>query len=105
MNMTASNMAATNAAVAASNAQQQAITAQRAMGPIVTVEPDVWLDIAATGSNRVVVHSTTGGKLWVSLKHRYLIAAHGLYFATTHTEPLNLPNDFVVIEAKVIYTP
>ena len=94
---------ATAAATAA--AQQQAIQAQRTMGPIVTVEPYVWLDLAVTSASRVAVHATAGGKMWVPLKHRYLIAAHGLFFTTTHTQPLNLPQDIVVIESKSIHIP
>lgn len=74
------------------------------MGPIVRVEPEVWLDIAATAANRVAVHAPVGIKLF-GIKQRYLINAHGLYFATDHTEPLKLPDDLLVIEAKSIYIP
>lgn len=89
---------------ASTAAAQQAITAQRAMGPIVRVEPEVWLDIAATAANRVAVHAVSGVKLF-GIKQRYLINAHGLYFVTDHTEPLRLPADLVTIEAKSIYIP
>ena len=94
------NTAGAGAAVAAAQQMQ----AQRTMGPLVKVEPDVWLDVAASSEHRVAVHAQTGMK-WFGIKERYLISAHGLYFWTDSPTPLRLPADLVLIEAKSIHIP
>ncbi len=93
----------TNGAVAGGVAGQVLATmeALKAIGAIVFVEPQDFLDILTKTEKPLVVHSPGG--LWT--KYKYLTSYKGLTFFTKSKEALLIPASVETITAKKIVTP
>ena len=76
--------------------------ALKAMGCIVSVEPDMFLDVVAVVDGPLVV--THEGGLF-STKYTYLVSHKGFVFHTKHTAPLDLPPGCQVLRAKKLWLP
>jgi hypothetical protein len=85
-------------AVAAAAATANAI---KAMGAIVVVEPQVFLDILQRSEKPLVVHSPAG----FMTKYKYLTSYKGLAFFTKSKEALLIPASVETITAKKIELP
>ena len=92
----------TNGAAAGAAAAAAAMAnAVKAMGTIVWVEPQVFLDILSRIQEPLVVHSPSG----FMTKHKYLTTYKGLAFFTRSGEALVVPASVRMIEAKKIWVP
>jgi hypothetical protein len=89
---------------AAGAAAAQAAIAQaiKASGAIVNMESSEFLNLLARVKEPLVV-AATGGLIWTS--YNYLFSYKGLCFYTKSSEPLDLPSNCEVIEAKGIWIP
>jgi hypothetical protein len=87
-----------NGAVVAAAAANNAI---KAMGAVVVVEPQVFLDILQRAEKPLVVHSPAG----FMTKYKYLTSYKGLVFFTKSKEALLLPASVEAITAKKIEIP
>ena len=85
-------------AVAAAAADTNAI---KAMGAIVVVEPQVFLDILQRSEKPLVVHSPVG----FMTKYKYLTSYKGLAFFTRSKEALLIPAFVETITAQKIELP
>lgn len=88
--------AGTSAAAAA-----VACNAIKASGAIILVEPNDFLDILAKNTDSIVVQSPPG----FFTKHKYLTTYKGLFFCTKSRDPLMIPANTEIINAKKIYIP
>jgi hypothetical protein len=88
----------TNGAAVAAAAIANAI---KAMGPIVVVEPQVFLDILQRTEKPLVVHSPAG----LMTKYKYLTSYKGLVFFTKSKDALLIPASAETITAKKIELP
>jgi len=100
------------AAGAGAAAAQQAALAQatRAMGPIVELEANDWLDLVRSMASPVVVHGIhepfkIGSWRLARQAHRYLVPFYGLFLYTQVHDPLTLPDGITLIEAKRLWVP
>jgi hypothetical protein len=92
----------TNGATGGSGAAAAAVSnAIKASGAIVRVEPDDFLDILARCSDPIVVQSPPG----FFTKHKYLTSYKGLFFCAKSRDPLMIPLNVEIINAKKIYIP
>jgi hypothetical protein len=87
-----------NGAVVAAAAANNAI---KAMGAVVVVEPQIFLDILQRAEKPLVVHSPAG----FMTKYKYLTSYKGLVFFTKSKEALLLPASVEAITAKKIEIP
>jgi hypothetical protein len=87
-----------NGAVVAAAAANNAI---KAMGAVVVVEPQIFLDILQRAEKPLVVHSPAG----FMTKYKYLTGYKGLVFFTKSKEALLLPASVEAITAKKIEIP
>lgn len=95
-------MSAGAAGGAAAAAAAAAANATRAMGTIVRVEPDQFLDVLRRHPGGLVVHATGG---FFSTNYQYLTSYKGLAFYTKASHPLDLPDGAELIPAKSIWVP
>ena len=65
-------------------------TAQKMMGPILWVEPKVFLSIVSKASAPVICH-VGSGSLSLKKAHTYLTSYKGFVFRTESKDPLSLP--------------
>jgi len=93
-------MSGANAAMGAAVAA--AIQASKASGVIISVSPADFLSILGRNSEPLVVHATAG---FFSTHHEYLTSYRGLAFFTKASEPLSLPRQCEVVEARKIWIP
>jgi hypothetical protein len=91
----------TNGAAGAVAAVAAANNAIKAMGAVVVVEPQIFLDILQRAEKPLVVHSPAG----FMTKYKYLTSYKGLVFFTKSKEALLLPASVEVITAKKIEIP
>jgi hypothetical protein len=87
-----------NGAVVAAAAATNAI---KAMGAVVVVEPEVFLDILQRAEKPLVVYSPAG----FMTKYKYLTSYKGLVFFTKSKEALLIPTSVEAITAKKIEIP
>jgi hypothetical protein len=85
------------AAVAAAHAN-----AIKACGTMVNVSPEDFVRVLALDDDALVVHATGGVFTTV---HRYLTSVRGLAFHCQSPEPLQIPTDRILVEAKSISMP
>jgi hypothetical protein len=85
----------------AAGAYVAAIEALKAMGPIVCVEPQDFLDILQKVKEPLVVYSLGG----FFTKRRYLTSYKGLVFFTQSKEALLIPASVELVAAKKISVP
>ncbi len=78
-----------------------ATNAIKAMGAVVVVDPQVFLDILQRAEKPLVVHSPAG----FVTKYKYLTSYKGLVFFTKSKEALLLPASVEAITAKKIEIP
>ena len=91
------NGAAGFGAIQAANA----MNASKAMGSIVTVEPEQFLDIIAKTENPLIVHSPSG----LLTKNKYITSYKGLVFFTKTKDELLIPASAEIVNAKKISIP
>lgn len=91
----------TNGAAGAAVAAAAIANAIKAMGPIVIVEPQVFLDILQRTEKPLVVHSPAG----LMTKYKYLTSYKGLIFFTKSKDALLIPASAETISAKKIELP
>jgi hypothetical protein len=91
----------TNGAAAAAIAATSATNASKAIGAIVVVEPQVFLDILQRAEKPLVVHSPAG----FMTKYKYLTSYKGLVFFTKSKDALLIPASAETILAKKIELP
>lgn len=93
-----------NAGAAAAGAAAAAaiIQATKASGVIVRVAPNDFLDILDRQEGPLVVR-TTGG--FLRTNYQYLTSYKGLAFFTKSPDPLDLPSDTELVQAKAIWIP
>jgi hypothetical protein len=84
------------AAVAVAAAHANAI---KACGTLVKVSPKDFLRVLALDNDALVVHATGGVFTTV---HRYLTSVRGLAFHCRSAEPIDIPTDRILVEAKAI---
>ncbi len=89
-------MAAAGAAAAAA-----AITALRAMGVVVKVEPQDFFRIVQKVPDALVVHSPPS----FFGSNQYLVSYKGFAFYTKSSEELRLPGSVEIVRARSIYVP
>lgn len=85
---------------AAAYAIAQAINAS---GVIVRVEPGEFLRILERQEEPPLVVHATGG--FFSTSYRYLSSYKGLAFYTKSPEPVDIPSDWEVVQARKIWVP
>jgi len=90
-------MATAGAAAAAAIAQ-----AIKASGVLVRVDRENFVDVLSRARAPLVVHAPGG---LFAKAHQYLTTYKGLAFSTGCAEPIDLPGDAEVIEARRIWTP
>jgi len=91
----------TNGAAGATVAAAAMANAIKAMGAIVVVVPQVFLDILQRSEKPIVVHSPAG----FMTKYKYLTSYKGLTFFTKSKEPLLIAASVETIKAKKIELP
>jgi hypothetical protein len=91
----------TNGAAGAAVAVAAIANAIKAMGPIVVVEPQVFLDILQRAEEPLVVHAPAG----LVSKYKYLTSYKGLIFFTKSKDELLIPASVETISAKKIELP
>lgn len=79
----------------------QAMNANKAMGSIITVEPEQFLDILGKTEKPLVVHSPSG----ILTKNKYITSYKGLVFFTKTKDQLLIPAAAEIINAKKISVP
>jgi len=82
--------------------QKVQLSAVKASGAIVRVEPNDFLAILNRQTSPLVIHALRGV---VVTKHRYLTSYKGLMFFTQSPGSLQLPSDAEMIEATKIWMP
>ncbi|SFH81940.1 hypothetical protein [Planctomicrobium piriforme] len=78
------------------------IQAIKAMGVVIQLDPDNWMDIVCREPDALVVHSTSW---FFGTTQNYLTSYKGLAFYTRSTELLHLPPDVEVVEARKLWMP
>jgi len=90
-----------NGAAGATVAAAAIANAIKAMGAIVVVEPEVFLDILQRAEKPLVVQSPAG----LMTKYKYLTSYKGLTFFTKSKETLLIPASAETITARKIELP
>lgn len=91
----------TASASSAAAVQAAMANALKAMGSIVCVEPNIFLQILEKIENPLVVHSPAS----FMTKYKYLTSYKGLTFFTKTKDPLVIPASVELITAKKIAIP
>lgn len=73
----------------------------KAMGSIISIEPDVFLQIIRKNDNPLVVYSPAS----FMTKHKYLTSYKGLTFFAKSSYPITIPAGAELITAKKIAIP
>jgi hypothetical protein len=90
------------AGAAAAGAMAAMMNAVRAMGTLVEVEAEVFVDLVKRESPRLIVHAPTG---FFVKKQRYLAGMAGLAFYTNSQKELNFDARVPVVSARKIWIP
>lgn len=91
------------AAAAGAAAAGAIIQAVRASGVIVRMQPREFGALLKRQESPLIVHAI--GRIWFVPNHLYLTSYKGLAFFTNSPNPLDLPQDAELIEAKSIWIP
>ena len=78
-----------------------AMNASKAIGSVVTVEPEQFLDILGKTEKPLVVHSPSG----FMTKNKYITSYKGLVFFTKTKDELLIPAAAEIVNAKKISVP
>jgi len=91
-----------NGAGAAAAAAAAVAKAIKASGAIVRVEPSEFRKLLSQNPEGLIVHAVGG---LFSPGHKYLMGYKGLVFHASAREPISLPRNCQVVEAKKIWIP
>ncbi|PPD58637.1 hypothetical protein [Dehalogenimonas etheniformans] len=86
----------------AAAAHAAVVQAVKTSGVIVRLEPSEFVLIASKARNPLIVASKAG---WRGNKFSYLTSYKGLAFYAQSSQPLDLPGDAEIVNAKQIWVP
>jgi len=90
------------AAAAGAAAAAAMMNAVRAMGVVVKVEPETFLQVLERGTQGLVVYTP---RTFLGTRHHYLVSYKGFAFYTKSPQELRLPPSVEIVKAKSIYIP